>query len=149
MASWEQIHLKSFRKLEFCANLWQKHTGTNKDAKRVNKSSYRTSSSTPGAPKLPAVHVQTRSITTGGCSPENTRRTMSKEGQTQKLSGCLTVPFVSHPWPLSRTFAQDAAGTEARRTDWRVKSRCRSGATIKVKCQTAAREQLPVHTFKI
>lgn len=56
---------------------------------RVNKRSYRTCSSTPGTPKLAAVHGQTRSITTGGCSPESTRKTTSEpEEGKQKQSGC-------------------------------------------------------------
>lgn len=136
--------MKYFRKLEFFLNLWvEKHRGTNKDAKRFNKSSYRTSSSTPGTPKLPAVHVQTRSITTGGCSPESTRGTTSKR-EKQKQS----CPFLPPASLLSLTLAQGAALWQKRVADRRVKSRW-SGVTIKVKSQTAAREQLPVQTFKI
>lgn len=130
--------------------LHQKHRGANRVAKRVNKSSYRTSSSTPGTPKLPAVHVQTRSITTGCCSQESARGTMSKrEGQKQSCQG-VQLSFSVSRWASFTNFRPRCCSlTEARRTDRRVKSRWRSGVTIKVKSQTAAREQLPVQTFEI
>lgn len=120
LTSWEQNHLKYFRKLQFCANPWQKQRGTKKDVKGVKKSSYRTSSSTPGTPKLPAVHVQTRSITAGGCSPESTRRTMSRRGTKAKLSGCLTVLLC-----LTLDFFHELSPTvllsDRRASDWQTR----------------------------
>lgn len=101
-------------------SLTETEGGTKKDVKGVNKSSYRTSSSTPGTPKLPAVHVQTRSITAGGCSPESTRRTMSRRGTKATLSGCLTV---LHSTSFMNFGPRCCSLTDARRTDGRVGSR--------------------------